>query len=125
MSPLGWVAFVAAGAVGAPLRYLVDGLVGKRSVGVFPRGILLINVCGSFLLGFVTGLALHHGLGRTPRIVIGTGFCGAFTTFSTFTYETVRLIEEGDLVEGLANLGLTVLLAAVAAAAGLAVPAVV
>jgi CrcB protein len=125
MSPLGWVAFVVAGAVGAPLRYLVDGLVGKRTGGVFPWGILLINVCGSFLLGFVTGLALHHGLSRTPRIVIGTGFCGAFTTFSTFTYETVRLIEEGDLAEALANLGLTVLLAAVAAAAGLAVPAVV
>jgi CrcB protein len=125
VSALGWAAFVVAGAVGAPLRYLVDGLVGQRTDGVFPWGIFLINVGGSFLLGLVTGLALHHGLGRTPRIVIGTGFCGAFTTFSTFTYETVRLIEEGDLREAVANLGLTLLLAGGAAAFGLALPALV
>jgi CrcB protein len=125
VTPLGWVAFVVAGAIGAPLRYLLDGAVGERTDGVFPWGILLVNVSGSFLLGLLTGLGLHHGLGRTPRIVVGTGFCGAFTTFSTFTYETVRLLEEGDLAEALANLGLTVLLGAVAAAVGLAVPAVV
>jgi CrcB protein len=125
VSPFGWVAFVVAGAVGAPLRYLVDGLVGERVDGVVPWGILLVNVSGSFLLGLVTGLALHHGLGRTPRIVIGTGFCGAFTTFSTFTYETVRLLEEGDVAEAFANLGLTLLLGGVAAALGLALPAVV
>jgi CrcB protein len=123
MSPLGWMAFVMAGALGAPLRYLVDGAVGDRTDGVFPWGILLINVTGSFLLGLVTGLALHHGLGRTPRIVIGTGFCGAFTTFSTFSYETVRLIEDGDLAEALANLGLTLVVGGVAAAVGLALPA--
>ena len=125
MSALGWIAFVVAGAIGAPLRYLVDGFVGERTDGVFPRGILLVNVSGSFLLGLVTGAALHHGLGRTPRIVIGTGFCGAFTTFSTFTYETVRLVEEGDVAEALANLALTLLLGGAAAAVGLALPAVI
>jgi CrcB protein len=125
VSPFGWVAFVIAGAVGAPLRYLLDGVVGERTDGVFPWGILLINVSGSFLLGLLTALGLHHGLGRTPRIVLGTGFCGAFTTFSTFTYETVRLIEEGDLAEAVTNLGLTVLIAGAAAALGLALPAIV
>ncbi|MDX6410070.1 MAG: fluoride exporter [Gaiellaceae bacterium] len=124
MSPLGWMAFLVAGALGAPLRYLVDGVVGERTEGVFPWGILLVNVTGSFLLGLVTGLALHHGLGRTPRIVIGTGFCGAFTTFSTFSYETVRLIEAGDLAEAFANLGLTLGAGAAAGALGLALPAV-
>ena len=124
MSALGWVAFVIAGAVGAPLRYVVDGLIGQRTKGAFPLGILLINVSGSFLLGLVTGLGLHHGLGRTPRIVMGPGFCGAFTTFSTFTYETVRLIEEGDIAEAVTNLRLTVLVAGAAAALGLALPAV-
>jgi CrcB protein len=125
VSAAGWIAFVVAGAIGAPLRYELDGLVGQRVDGVFPWGILLINVSGSFLLGLLTGLGLHHGLGKTPRIVLGTGFCGAFTTFSTFTYETVRLLEEGDLTEALANLALTLVLGAGAAAAGLALAAVV
>src|SRR5439155_21263872 len=78
MNAAGWVAFVVAGAVGAPLRYELDGLVGEWVDGIFPWGILLINVAGSFLLGLLTGLGLHHGLGKTPRIVLGTGFCGAF-----------------------------------------------
>jgi CrcB protein len=125
MSALGWIAFVAAGAVGAPLRYLADGAVGQRTDGVFPWGILLINVSGSFMFGLVTALALHHGLGRTPRIVLGTGFCGALTTFSTFSYETVRLMEEGDLTEALVNLGVTLVLGGAAAALGLAIPAVI
>jgi CrcB protein len=124
MSAAGWIAFVVAGAIGAPLRYELDGLVGQRVDGAFPWGILLINVSGSFLLGLLTGLGLHHGLGKTPRVVLGTGFCGAFTTFSTFTYETVRLLEEGDVTEALANLALSLVLGAAAAAAGLALPAV-
>lgn len=125
MSAAGWIAFVVAGAIGAPLRYELDGLVGQRFDGVFPWGILLINVSGSFLLGLLTGLGLHHGLGKTPRVVLGTGFCGAFTTFSTFTYETVRLLEEGDVTEALANLVVTLALGAAAAGAGLALTAVV
>lgn len=125
MTPFGWAAFVAAGAGGAVARYMLDLAVGTRTKGVFPWGTLTINLTGSLLLGVITGLALHHGLPRTTRIVIGTGFCGAFTTFSTFTYETVRLIEEGDVVEALANVGLTLLVGGIAAALGLAIPAVV
>ena len=125
MSAGAWVAFVLAGAVGAPLRYLVDGFVGERTPdALLPWGILAINVSGSFILGVITGLALHHGLGRTPKIVLGTGFCGAFTTFSTFSFETVRLIEEGDVAEGAANVGLTLALGGLAAALGLAVTAI-
>ena len=125
MSAAGWIAFVVAGAIGAPLRYELDGLVGERVDGVFPWGILAINVAGSFLLGLLTGLGLHHGLGKTPRLVLGTGFCGAFTTFSTFSYETVRLLEDGDLTEAFGNVALTLLLAGAAAALGLALPAVI
>lgn len=125
MSAAGWFAFVVAGAIAAPLRYVVDGLVGDRTDAVLPWGILVVNVGGSFVLGLVTGLALHHGLGRTPRLVIGTGFCGAFTTFSTFTYETVRLLEVGRRREALANVALSLALGLAAAAAGLALPAVV
>lgn len=124
MTAAGWVAFVLAASIGAPLRYLVDGLVGDRTDSELPWGILAVNVSGSFLLGLVTGLALHHGLDRTARIVIGTGFCGAFTTFSTFSYETVRLLEGGRLREAAANVGLTLALGLAAAAAGLGLPAV-
>lgn len=95
MSPLAWVAFVAAGAVGAAVRYLAGGFVGDRTEGVFPWGTFLINVTGSLLLGLLTGLALYHAFPKAPKVVLGTGFCGAYTTSSTFTFETVRLLDEG------------------------------
>lgn len=120
MSPLAWVAFVIAGAVGAPVRYLVDGLVADRTEGVFPWGTLVINATGSFVLGTLTGLALYHGFPKTPKAVLGTGFCGAYTTFSTFSYETVRLFEEGARNEAVRNALGTLLVCGVAAAAGLA-----
>jgi fluoride exporter len=120
MSPLAWVAFVIAGAVGAPLRYLVDIAVTERAKGTYPWATFVINVTGSFLLGLLTGLGLHHGLPKTARVVLGVGFCGAFTTFSTFTFETVRLVEEGDPVAGLKYAAGTLLIGVLAAAAGLA-----
>jgi fluoride exporter len=88
---------VIAGAFGAVSRYVVDDLVKSRFPGPFPWGTLVINVTGSFILGVVTGLALYHGLGAIPKTAIGVGFCGAYTTFSTFSYETVHLIETGDI----------------------------
>jgi CrcB protein len=120
VSSLGWAAFVAAGAVGAPIRYLVDIAVAQRVRGALPWGTLVINVSGSFLLGLLTGLGLHHGLPKTARTVLGAGFCGAYTTFSTFTFETVRLVEEGSPAEALMNTAATFLAGAVAAAGGLA-----
>ena len=120
MSPLAWVAFVLAGAIGAPLRYLVDIAITERAQGVFPWATFVINVTGSFLLGLLTGLGLHHGLSKTARVVLGVGFCGAYTTFSTFTFETVRLVEEGDPVAAGKNAAGTLLVGALAGAAGLA-----
>lgn len=120
MSGLGWVAFVVAGAIGAPLRYVVDIAVTEARRAAFPWGTLVINVTGSFLLGLLTGLGLHHGLPKTVRTVLGVGFCGAYTTFSTFTFETVRLVEEGAMVEAAMNLTATLLAGGLAAAAGLA-----
>ena len=52
----------------------------------------MVNVSGSFVLGVVVGLGQYHGLGRPATVVAGIGFCGAFTTFSTFSYESVRLL---------------------------------
>jgi CrcB protein len=124
MSALAWVAFVAASAVGAPTRYLLDGLVSERADGLFPWGTFAINVTGSFLLGLLTGFGFHHGLSRTSRVVLGTGFCGAYTTFSTFSFETVRLLEEGAWSGAVRN-GLGTLIAgSLAAAAGLALATV-
>jgi CrcB protein len=123
MSPLAWLAFVAAAAVGAPLRYLVDGFVADRTEGVFPWGTLVINATGSLALGVLTGLALYHAFPKTPKVVLGTGFCGAYTTFSTFTFETVRLVEEGAVNEAVRNALGTLVVCAAAAAAGIALAA--
>jgi CrcB protein len=75
----------------------------------------VINLSGSFLLGLITGLALYHGLGKVPKMILGTGFCGAFTAFSTFSYETVRLVEDGALEEAFRNVVGGVVLGLVAA----------
>jgi len=117
------VAFVVAAAVGAPLRFLVDGFVADRVEGAFPWGTFVINVTGSFVLGLLTGLALYHAFPKTSKVILGTGLCGAYTTFSTFTFETVRLSEEGSATEALRNAVGTLVIGASAAALGLALAA--
>jgi CrcB protein len=114
-----------AGAIGAPTRYLVDDFVTRRHPGAFPWGTLVINISGSLILGVVTGLALYHGLGPIPKTAIGVGFCGAYTTFSTFSYETVRLVETGSLGPAFANALGSVFAGLAAAALGLALMAAV
>lgn len=86
---------VALGAaIGAPLRYLADRAVRARHESVFPWGTFTVNVTGSFILGFlIQGSAAHHVPGGVSAL-LGTGLCGALTTYSTFGYETVRLIED-------------------------------
>ena len=68
----------------------------RRVSDRLPYGTLAVNVIGSFVLGFVTGLVLYHDGSTDTRTLIGTGFCGAFTTWSTLSWETVRLVEEGS-----------------------------
>ena len=92
----------AAGALGAVARYLIDGYVQDRTTGVFPFGTLTVNVAGSVIMGLVTGLALFHGA-ATAAVVVGTGFCGALTTWSAFTWESVRLVEERQHAAALRN----------------------
>lgn len=112
----------AASAVGAPARYLLDRYVAERNRWAFPWGTFVINVTGSFVLGLLVGLGAHHGLSKTAVSILGGGFCGAYTTFSTFSVETVRLVEEGSLVEASMNVvgGIAVGLLAAAAGLGLA-----
>jgi len=109
-----------AGAVGAPARYLLEGYVERRARRAFPLGTLVVNVSGSLVLGFLTGLALYHAFPAAPKTVLGTGFCGAYTTFSTFAYETVRLAEERRFATARAYVVASLFLPALAAAAGMA-----
>lgn len=124
MSDVAWLAFLAAAAIGAPTRYLIDGLVQDHTDGAFPWGTFVVNVSGCLGLGILTGLGLYHGLDATTRTVLGTGGLGAYTTFSTFTFETVRLAEEGASNEALRNVAASFLVGLAAASAGLALTAV-
>jgi CrcB protein len=110
----------AGGAAGAAARFYVDGAVRRRLPGPLPAGTVLINITGSFLLGLLTGLVLYHSAPERLVLVAGTGFCGGYTTFSTWSFETVRLIQEGELRAASVNLGATVAGALLAGAAGLA-----
>ena len=83
------------GGLGALARYQVEGIIAPRQRSPFPLSTLVVNVAGSALLGLVVGLVASGRLTASTLAWGGAGFLGAFTTFSTFTYETVRLIEDG------------------------------
>jgi CrcB protein len=98
------IVLVALGAaVGAPLRYLVDRAVQARHDSVFPWGTFVVNVAGSLVLGVLAGGASAHGVPGSATALLGTGLCGALTTYSTFGYETVRLLEERARLYALLN----------------------
>jgi CrcB protein len=88
------VGLSVAGGLGAVARLLLDAAIKLRIRRRFPIGTMVINVSGSFLLGLVTGLAVSHALEPEWRIIIGTGLLGGYTTFSTASFETVRLALE-------------------------------
>lgn len=114
---------VAVGAVvGANARYWVS-LQTARRLGVgFPYGTLIINVSGSLLIGFVLArLAAQTGLEPSGRLLLATGFCGGYTTFSTFAFETAAFLRRGSPVAAFANVAGSTALGVAAAAVGIAV----
>jgi CrcB protein len=116
---------VAVGAaVGAPLRYLVDRAIQARHDAVFPCGTFTVNVTGSLILGALAGAAAAHDVPGSLNALVGVGLCGALTTYSTFGYETIRLVETGAralaalnaVASVIAALGAAVVAAAIAQA---------
>ena len=98
------MAIAAGGALGAVLRWYVAGFVQRFSGSTFPWGTLTVNVLGSFVLGFLfVWLLERSSVGELMRLAITVGFLGAFTTFSTFSVETARLLQEGALTMALGN----------------------
>lgn len=109
------VVLVFLGAMaGAPLRYLTDRAVQARHDSLFPWGTLTVNMVGCLVLGGLTG----SGLGAPALALLGTGFCGALTTYSTFSYETLRLVERRSYFYAAANVVLSVLIGLGAALIG-------
>ncbi len=101
--------FVLAGAaIGAPLRYLTDRAVQARHDTVFPWGTFTVNVIGSLVLGAVAGGTTANAVPHQLQYLIGTGFCGALTTYSTFSYETLRLVEQNARFFAAANLAASI-----------------
>lgn len=100
---MNWLLVIIGAAVGAPLRYLTDRAVQLRHDTVFPWGTLVVNVTGCLILGLLTGAASAGQVSEHLRLLIGTGLCGALTTYSTFSYETLRLSETGAAFYAAAN----------------------
>jgi CrcB protein len=106
-----------AGAVGAVARFVLDGVIRHRTQGAFPIGTMIINWSGSLLLGFLAGL-VTAGVPSAVQVVLGTGFLGGYTTFSTASVETVRLIQEHRWPAAVGNALGTIVLATILALLG-------
>jgi fluoride exporter len=99
-----WIGVAMVGGLGAVARFLVDGWIGSRFGRELPLGSFAINVSGTFLLGLLDGLALSG----TAMVIAGTAALGAYTTFSTWIFETHRLAEDGEFASAALNLGASI-----------------
>jgi len=97
MNPALILLVALGGAIGSASRYALSYAVQSRTTSLFPWGTLLVNVTGSFLVGLIMRYALGgQAISAEARLFLTVGFCGGYTTFSTFSYESIRLIEDGD-----------------------------
>ncbi|WP_371649429.1 fluoride efflux transporter CrcB [Streptomyces mirabilis] len=115
---MNWLLVIVGGMVGAPLRYLTDRAVQTRHDTVFPWGTFAVNVVGCLMLGLLTGAVAAGTAGSHLQLFLGTGLCGALTTYSTFSYETLRLTETGAGFYAAANVLVSVTAGLGAAFAG-------
>ncbi|QFQ95312.1 fluoride efflux transporter CrcB [Streptomyces phaeolivaceus] len=100
---MNWVLVILGGMIGAPLRYLTDRAVRSRHDTDFPWGTFAVNAGGSFVLGTLTGAVTAGAADSHLQLLLGTGLCGALTTYSTFSYETLRLAQGGARFLAAAN----------------------
>lgn len=114
------IAILLAGALGAIARFVVDGSIKRWRSTTFPWATVVINVTGSLVLGMLAGLVISHGAPTGLQAVVGTGFCGGYTTFSTASVETIRLAQQRDGMLAMANAVGSVVASVTACAAGLA-----
>jgi CrcB protein len=114
------IGIAVAGALGALARYGLDELIGRRT-GAFPWGIFLVNISGAFLIGVMVEALEPRFEDSWVRLAVVTGFLGAYTTFSTFSLDTYRLLEEGHAGQAVFNAFGTLLLGLLAVWLGLKV----
>jgi CrcB protein len=115
-----YLAVAVGSALGGMLRYYLGGTVLARISGAFPLPTFVINITGSFIIGFfLTLVAERISLGQHLRLAVAVGFVGAYTTFSTFEYETARLMEENHLGLALLNVVLSVVVGFIAVWGGI------
>ncbi|MEX0745814.1 MAG: fluoride efflux transporter CrcB [Phycisphaeraceae bacterium] len=119
MSPALLLLVAIAGGLGAAGRYTLDYAITQRTRGVLPWGTWTVNITGSLALGLLAGFALHMSLPTELKLIVGGGFLGAYTTFSTWMYESLRLIDEGAWQAAAINLLGSVVTGGAAAMVGL------
>ncbi len=107
------------GFLGSNARYWISVLVIRLSGGTFPLGTLTVNAAGCFLLGLLAGSSSSWNISPGVKLMIGTGFLGALTTFSTFSIETVELFQKSSGFNAVLNVGFNLGIGIAAAAAGL------
>lgn len=110
----------AGGALGTGMRYLIALWAAQRISSVLPYGTLIVNVAGSFLIAVFMEAGMTLGWSATLRAALTIGFVGGFTTYSSFNYDTLRLLEEGAPAAALANVIVTLIGCAIAGWCGLA-----
>ncbi|CAM5566722.1 MULTISPECIES: fluoride efflux transporter CrcB [Streptomyces] len=118
---MNWLLVIAGAVVGAPLRYLTDRAVQARHDTVLPWGTFVVNVTGCLVLGLLSGAVTYGAASHSVQLLVGTGFCGALSTYSTFSYETLRLAEAGARFFAAANVVASVVTGLGAAFIGTAV----
>ncbi|UKA48646.1 fluoride efflux transporter CrcB [Arthrobacter sp. FW305-123] len=115
-----------AGGIGAAARFVVDGAIRQRFKTALPWGTILINITGSFALGVLAGAVMRGHASESVFLILGTGFLGGYTTFSTASLETIRLIQSGRtgvaLINGLGSMAASVLSATAGVGVGLLLP---